>query len=138
MLWKRILVRDHERILVAKNGKFHAILTPGKHVVFTVPGVSLELERFDIRDLVFRSAWRSHLVNERPELVAKHFHVIRTNRVQVAMVYADGKLIQVLPPRRRALYWRGYANITAEVVAVFGDLDGSSDDVLTAIAPAGR
>ena len=138
MLWKRILVRDHERTLVAKNGKFHAILTPGKHVVFTWPGVWLQLETFDVRDLVFRSTWKHYLVRKRPDIVAEHFHVVRTNRVQVAMVYADGKLIQVLAPGRRVLFWRGYANITAEIVNVYGDLDGSSDNILTAIAPAGN
>ena len=138
MLWKRILVRDHERTLVAKNGKFHAILTPGKHVVFTWPGVWLQLETFDVRDLVFRSTWKNYLVRNRPDVVDEHFHVVRTNRVQVAMVYADGKLIQVLAPGRRVLFWRGYANITAEIVNVFGDVDGSSDSMLTAIAPAGK
>ena len=138
MLWKRIMVRDHERVLVAKNGKFDAILTPGKHVVFTWPGVWLQLETFDVRDLVFRNAWKNSLLRERPEVVAKHFHVVRTNRVQVAMVYANGKLIQVLPPSGRLLFWRGYANITAEIVDVFRDVDGSSDSMLTAIAPAGK
>lgn len=138
MLWKRIVVRDHERSLVAKNGKFHKILTPGKHVVFSWPGVWLDLETFDVRDLVFRSAWKNRLLRERPDVVAEHFHVVRTNRVQVAMVYADDRLIQVMPPGRRMLFWRGYADVRAEIVDVFGDVDGSSHDMLVTLPPAGK
>jgi hypothetical protein len=128
MLWKRILVRDQERALIARNGKFCAILNPGKHVVFAIPGVSLDIENFDVRDLVFRSRWSNHLVEQRPDVVAKHFTLVATSDVQLAMIYADGKLVNVLLPGQSVLFWRGLAQLTIETVHIAGDPDALSDD----------
>jgi hypothetical protein len=129
MLWKRIVVRDQERILIAKNGQFRAILTPGTHRVFTAPGVSVKLEKFDIRDLVFRSTWIDYLVNKRRDVVEQHFIVVETNDEQVAMVYANGMLFDVLTPAKRVLFWRGVATLTAEVVNVIAGPTTESDDL---------
>ncbi|HEX4750634.1 MAG TPA: slipin family protein [Bryobacteraceae bacterium] len=137
MLWKRIVVGDQERVLVAKNGRFDAILTPGAYRVFAAPGVSLEVEKFNVRDLVFHSAWTDYLVKERPEVVERHFMLVETNDVQVAMVYADGKLYKVLTPAKRVLFWRGPVEVTAEVVDVVAE-PAIPLDKLTALERLGR
>ena len=128
MLWKRIIVRDPERILVAKNGHFDAILTPGTHYVFTSPRVSLKIEKFDTRELMFRSSWADYLVSERANVVRRHFTLIETNELQVAMVYAGGELLKVLPPATRVLFWRGVVEITADIVTVVDDSELPSED----------
>ena len=128
MLWKRIPVRDHERILVAKNEKFHAILGPGNHYVFAAPGVRVEVERFDVRDLGFRSDWSDYIYRERRDVFSRYFQCIETNNVQVAMIYADGKLFNVLPPGERCVMWRGVAHITAEIVDVMPELNIGDED----------
>lgn len=128
MLWKRITVRDHERVLVAKDGKFHAILAPGNHYVFAVPGVRVSLDRFDVRDIAFRSTWTEYLYRERPDIFARHFECVETNDVQVAMIYANGKLFNVLPPGERFVMWRGIARITAEIVDVMPELEFDDQD----------
>lgn len=121
MLWKRIVVGDQERVLVAKNRRFDRILTPGTYRVFTAPGVSLCVEKFNVRDLVFQSTWTDYLVKERPDVTERHFTLVETSDVQVAMVYADGKLYKVLTPAKRVLFWRGPVEITAEVVDVVAE-----------------
>lgn len=128
MLWKRVTVRDQERILVAKNGRFSAILTPGSHRVSAWPGVSVSFDKFDTRDLVFHSRWSNYLVKERPDVIERHFAVVRTNEMQIAMIYADGKLFKVLTPAKCVLFWRGSVNITAEVVTVIAELATESDE----------
>ena len=128
MLWKRIAVRDHERVLVAKNEKFHAILGAGNHYVFAAPGVRVEIERFDVRDLGFRSKWTEYVRRERRDIFSRHFECVETNDVQVAMIYADGKLFNVLPPGERCVIWRGVARITAEIVDVMPELDLDDQD----------
>jgi hypothetical protein len=126
MLWKSISISNQERALVARNHHLQSILTPGKYRIFTLPGVSLQVERHNVTDLMLRSKWTDYLLNRLPALVEQHFVCVRTNEVQVAMVYANGELFKVLTPASRILIWRDAARITAEVVDVLPDL--SSDD----------
>jgi hypothetical protein len=121
MLWKRMLVGSQERVLVIKNGRFEAILAPGEHRMFVAPWVSLEFERHNVRDLVFRSMWIDCLIKERPDVIERQFTLVETNEVQVGIVYIDGKLFQVLAPAKRVLFWRGEATVTAELVEVIGE-----------------
>ena len=118
MLWKRIALRDHERALVARNGRFYKILTRGEYRIFTVPGVSLELEEHNILHLVFKSKWSNYLVRERPDLIERYFTVVETNEFQIAMVYANGELFRIVTPAKRMLFWREAAEITVERVEV--------------------
>ena len=127
MFWRNIFVNAHERIITARNQCFGNILLPGKHRMFLWPGVSFDTETHDIRRPIFRSAWTKHLLKERPELVEEHFTKVETNRQQVAMVYADGRLLRVVHPAHRLLLWRGYADIRFEIIEVIPDADTETD-----------
>ncbi len=116
MLWKHISVGKQERVLIATNGEFAGILTPGGYRLSITGKLTFTLERHSVRDLVFESMWADYLVKHRPALVRRHFTQIETNNLQVAMVYVNGKLFRVLVPGKRLLFWRGVASITAEVV----------------------
>ena len=129
MLWKRIVVGDLERILVAKNGRFHAILRPGIHYVFVYPGMCLEIERHDIRNVEFQSKWSGYLIRNRPDVVNRYFTPIETNEIQVGMVYADGKLLVVMTPAKNRLFWRAGANVTAEIVDVIAEQETHFDNL---------
>ena len=118
MFWKQITVRDHERALVTKDGRFHAILAGGDYRMFVPSGFSLEIEKHNVRDLVFRSVWADYLVKHRPELTERFFHRVETNDMQVALVYVDGELYTVLTPAKRMLFWRESVDVTAELVEV--------------------
>ncbi len=116
MLWKHISVGKRERVLIATNGEFAGILTPGDYRLSIAGQMTLTLERHNVGDLVFESAWTDYLIKHRPALVRRHFTQVETNNLQVAMVYVNGKLFRVLVPGKRLLFWRGVASITAEVV----------------------
>lgn len=121
MLWKRIAVGDQERVLVAKNGRFKRIYLPGEYRVFVAPGVSLTVEKHNVRDVIFRSSWTDYLIQERPEIAERYFTRVETNDVQVAMVYVDRKLFTILTPAKHVLFWREPAQVTAEVIDVIAD-----------------
>ena len=123
MLWKRVLVRDHERFVVTKNNRFDSILTPGTHRLFMVPGFRVELTKADVRDIVFRSKWADYLISNRPDVVERHFTLVETSEVQVAMVYEGGNLLLVMTPAQRVLLWKGSADVTAEIVEVLSEAD---------------
>lgn len=118
MFWKRILVGDRERVLVIRDGRFDTILGPGEHVLLVSPLTRLETVRCRTDGLLFESEWNRFLLKQRPDLVNRFFVLVETSDMEVAMVSADGRLFQVLPPARRALYWKGEAEVTAEIVVV--------------------
>ncbi len=120
MFWKRVTVEDQERALVAKNGRFRTILTPGEYRIFVAHGVSLSIEKHAVSDIVFQSVWADYLIRHHPDLADCHFYRVETNETQVAIVYVDGELYTVLTPVKRMLFWRGSAEVTAELVDVIG------------------
>lgn len=101
---------------MARNGRFAAILQPGDYRFMTLD--QIEIEKHDIRDLVFRSFWCPFLIEDRPELVERHFVKIETSDTQVGLVYVNGNLYEVLTPAKRLLFWREAANVSAEMVDV--------------------
>lgn len=74
MFWQRVVVRDRERLLIAKNGRFERILLPGEYRIRVAPYVSFEREKHNIGDLVFRSSWADYLLRMRPEVVDQQLH----------------------------------------------------------------
>jgi hypothetical protein len=118
MLWKRIALRDQERALVARNGRFHKILTHGEHRILTLPGMSVELEKHNILHLAFKSKWSNYLVRERPDIIERYFTLVETNEFQIAMVHANGELFRIVTPAKRMLFWRDVAKITVELIEV--------------------
>lgn len=121
MPWRQIIVGDQERALITENGRFGAILEPGDYRFSTKLGVPLNVEKFNVRDLVFQGEWADYLAMERPEVADRYFTRVETNDLQVAMIYCDGNLFEVMLPAKRMLFWRGAAEITAEVVNVIDD-----------------
>ena len=84
------------------------------------------MTKVDVREIVFRSKWADYLINHRPDVVERHFTLMETNEVQVAMVYADGNLLLVMTPAQRVLLWQGSADVRAEIVEILSDADTQS------------
>ncbi len=132
MLWKRFIIAPDQRGLVTKNGQFGGIFPPGQYAMFAPPGVSLEIERHELRDMVFRSPWAEYLARKRPKLVKRYFTCIETNDVQIAMVYVNGRLFEVLTPGKRMLFWRNSAEIAFELVDVISTSAGPAAEAFPA------
>lgn len=118
MLFKRVTVNNNERVIVSRNGRFDSILAPGTYRLINWPWVSLTLESYNLSDPVFRSRWRNYLIDKQPHIIAAHFIVVETKDSEIAMIFVDCMLSQVLLPGERALFWKDSASVTAEVVSV--------------------
>ncbi len=138
MFWRRFTVPDRQRVVIAKNGHFRAILTPGEHRIFAPFGGAVAAETHDLRDVVFQSAWADELLAKHPDVVNRHLTRIETNEFQVGMIYADGKLLKVLPPAELVLVWRDAAEITVELVEVIAEPDTPADAIAALERLAGR
>jgi regulator of protease activity HflC (stomatin/prohibitin superfamily) len=121
MFRKRIVVKQNERALLFRDGRFHEILSPGEHFLLTASEELLSVEIHDLSDPVFASEWTNYLVEERPDVIALHFIRIETLDTQIAMIYVNGALFTVLVPSKRMLFWRDAADVTAEVVDLADD-----------------
>jgi hypothetical protein len=125
-----ITVANGHRALAIKNGCVSAILGPGSHWFFVSPFASFSVEHHNIEGLLFHSRWENHLLNEHPDLVAKHFIVIETDGSQLAMIRADGNLFRVLLPSKRLSFWReAVAQLEVEFIDVI-DRSDSSESLL--------
>jgi len=121
MFWERIFVDKQERVLISCNGKFDRILLPGEYYILVSSILSHEIERHNLRNVVFRSAWADYLIAERPDVLARHFVHIATSETEVGMVYLNGTLLDVLLPAKRLLLWRDAGSIVSEVTDVVAD-----------------
>jgi len=111
---RRVLVGDQERVLVIRNGRFERMLGPGAHNVWAF-GAAVELERHNVKEVLFEGPWVNHLVKVRPDVTAEHFTVVETKDSQVAVVSLDGKVARGFFPGSRALFWRGPVEVSVEV-----------------------
>ena len=127
MSWERFVVNHHERLLLTNNGRFERILVPGEYHVLVADSLTLEFEKHSLSNPVFRSKWSEYLVRYRPEVIDHHFTRIETTETQIAMVYLNGELFQVLVPAKRLLVWRDAAVVTAEFTDVVADAEPPSE-----------
>ena len=115
LTFKRIVIGDQERAVLVIDGRFQALLEPGVYRIFRLMS-KVEVETHNLREISFNSAWAPYLFKERPEVVERHFVAVETDDSQVALVSYDGKLVQVVGPGRRVLYFRGLVSVTARVI----------------------
>jgi len=133
---RRVPVGDNERVLLIRKKRFIDVLPPGEYWILTL-GRHVELERHNIKSLVFTSEWADYLVKERLELVSRYFTVVETPDSQVAVVYLDGKLARVIAPGNRVLYWRGAVSVTFDLIDVRQE-PAVPERLLPALARLGR
>jgi len=115
LILQRILVGDQERALVIRKGRFERIVGPGEYWVWA-PGA--EVLKHSVREGVFASPWADYLAKEQREIAERHFTIVETGDLEVAVVFLDGKLAMTVAPGKRVMLWRGPVDVTAEVIRV--------------------
>ena len=97
----RFTVDENARVLVLKDGRFRAILKPGRHAMRG----NLSVEEHNLARPEFVSTFEQALFRERPDLAAAHLTELRTGVDEVAVVLRDGRIKGVLRPDSRMVYW---------------------------------
>jgi regulator of protease activity HflC (stomatin/prohibitin superfamily) len=100
---RRLTLTETQRMLVLRNGVFDAILGPGKH---RLPRKDVLTELHDLEKLFFVSPYERALMQNRPELAAKHLTEFRAEPDEVLVLLRDGTPVRVLNPEARALVWK--------------------------------
>lgn len=119
---------DDERALVRVDGRLHAILSPGLHVLWTVFH-EVEVELVDASDVVF----------EHPKLplileilgARQAIESVTVPSDHVGILYRDGKIVGRLAPGLHA-FWRGLGSIRVTMLDLREQfLDLSGQELLT-------
>ncbi len=120
MIMRSFVVRKHERGLMFRRGDFERFLDPGIYR-FMDPYKRVTVDLYDLTVPRFGHRLADYLVSDHADEVAERFTVVETGATEVAIVYRDGKLSDIVGPDKRMLYWKGVVETSAMVVDVSED-----------------
>ncbi len=115
LLWRKFVVRKNERGLLFKEGDFQKFLESGIYYYFD-PLNQVTVTIYDLSVPEFEHPLTDFLLKQYPTEIARYFTQIELSQQQVAIVYKNGRLTDILPPNTRTLYWKGIVEITVEIV----------------------
>ena len=117
LLTLRVTVKDGERALLTRNGRFERVLEPGRHRLFD-PKRELAAELFQVVRADFPADRYAVLKAARPDLVADLFEAVETRAGEIAIVKLDGRPVLVLGPWSTRVYWKVATRIDVERIDV--------------------
>lgn len=116
-LWKTCRIEANERGLLHEYNTPVRILRAGEYRLFDPQG-KLRLDVFALSQPLFRHAQADWLRAEKADWLESELTLVETAGNELAWVRYDDKLADLLPPRTRALYWRGFVQVTVDRVSL--------------------
>ncbi|KFN49441.1 slipin family protein [Arenimonas composti] len=119
-LFRKIVIGDTERGLVFRNRRFERVLGPGVH---RLSGFGLEVSVHDAANGEYTGKDADSLVVALGAGLLEHFVLADLGMHEIGLVHRHGKLVDVLAPGSRQLYWRGPAGIAVQTLALTDGLE---------------
>jgi len=120
VLTLHVTVKDGERALLTRNGRFERVLEPGRHRLFD-PARELVAEVFAIVRAEFPSDRYAVLKAAHPDLAATLFEAVETKAGELAVVSYDGPAAHLVGPWTTRVFWKVATKIDAERIDVAAD-----------------
>jgi regulator of protease activity HflC (stomatin/prohibitin superfamily) len=117
LLMLRVTVKDGERALLTRNGRFERVLEPGRHRLLD-PKRELAAELFQVVRAEFPTDRYAVLKAARSDLVAELFEAVETGAGEIAIVKLDGRPVIVLGPWSTRVYWKVATRMDVERIDV--------------------
>ncbi|MBJ9977429.1 slipin family protein [Pseudomonas sp. S75] len=114
-LLKRFIVKKNERGLLLNEGDFEALLEPGLYQRFDWHD-RLAVQTFSLNSPLFDHPLAGYLRQHQPQLVERYFEAMDLGEHELGLRLEDGKLVELLGPDSRRLYWKGQAEQRLERV----------------------
>lgn len=129
---KRITIAQYERGLLFRNRSFEAVMEPGVHWLFD-PLNRTEIKVYDVAVAEFEHPRVDVLITEARELIERYLMIVELRDHEVGLVYKNERLVSVLPPGKRQLYWRGPIAVRVDVKDISREfaLDADTARILT-------
>src|SRR5438067_1417585 len=120
LLTMRVTVKDGERAILTRNGRFERVLEPGRHKLFD-PKRELGVELHQVVRAEFPADRYAVLKTARPDIVAELFEAIETGANEVAIVHLDGRPVHLMAPWQTRVFWKVATRVEAERIDVASD-----------------
>lgn len=121
-LWNlTVIVKDDERALLTRDGKFVRVLGAGRHKLFD-PFGQLSAETFKI--VRGELAWDRYatIASVAPKAAGENFVPVQTKAGEVAIVSFDGQPTHLMAPWQTRAFWKGVNKIEVERIDVKASL----------------
>ncbi len=111
------VVKDDERALLTRNGRFERVLEPGAHRIFD-PAHACAVETFKVVAATFPMDRITTLRSVAPEVVQRYFEVVSAQPDEIVFVLFDGETKFYVAPRNPAAYWKCVTRVETESVSL--------------------
>ncbi|WP_020177540.1 slipin family protein [Methylopila sp. M107] len=117
-LWMlNVTVKDGERAILSRDGRFERVLGPGRHRLID-PLKRLTAEVVNVVGGEMAADRYAVLVAARPEIVAANLVAVETGASEVAIVKLDGRPVHLLGPWAKRVFWTAVTRVEVERVDV--------------------
>jgi regulator of protease activity HflC (stomatin/prohibitin superfamily) len=129
---KRITIAQYERGLLSRNRSFEAVMEPGVHWLFD-PLNRCDVKVYDVTVPEFEHPRVDVLITDARALIERYLMIVELGDREVGLVYKNDRLVSVLAPGKRQLYWRGPISVRVDVRDISREfaLDADTARVLT-------
>jgi regulator of protease activity HflC (stomatin/prohibitin superfamily) len=121
MLTKTVMIADHELGLLFRDRVFQKVLGPGMHRLMRSPG-EREVRKLDLRQIPVREPVLDVLHLTHPAMVREHFALADMADNQIGLVFAEGKLVDLVGPGGLAFYAKRLRQIEVQVLDAANEL----------------
>jgi regulator of protease activity HflC (stomatin/prohibitin superfamily) len=111
---KRITIAQYERGLLSRNRSFEAVMEPGVHWLFD-PLNRCDVRVYDVSIPEFEHPRVDVLITDARALIERYLMIVELGDREVGLVYKNDRLVSVLAPGKRQLYWRGPISVRVDV-----------------------
>jgi regulator of protease activity HflC (stomatin/prohibitin superfamily) len=116
----RVTVKDGERALLTRNGRFERVLGPGLHRLFD-PARELSVEVCAIVRAEISADRYAVLKSARPEITDELFEAVETKANELAIVSLDGRPTHLMGPWQTRVFWKVATPVAVERIDVASD-----------------
>jgi hypothetical protein len=113
----RVTVKDGERALLTRNGRFERVLEPGRHTLFD-PKRELGVELHQVVRAEYAADRYAVLKAARPDLAAELFEAVETKADEIAIVSIDGRPTHLMAPWQTRVFWKVASSVEVERIDV--------------------
>jgi regulator of protease activity HflC (stomatin/prohibitin superfamily) len=128
--FKQFQIKKNERAVLLRNGDFERFLAPGKYNFFSMFD-QLMVDRAPISKARFEHEIVDYLIANELAVVEREFTNVCLTNTQVALVFENNILTEVLSPNTRRLYWKNQVDAqvheVTEVQSISNELKARID-----------